>query len=59
MVKHFRTAKGVFKAVDGVDVDIEPSSIVALLGPSGRSAQSLACVAPVMHMLPVLGCQGQ
>jgi ABC-type dipeptide/oligopeptide/nickel transport system ATPase component len=39
MVKHFNTAKGVFKAVDGVDVDIPPSSICALLGPSGSGEQ--------------------
>jgi sulfate transport system ATP-binding protein len=39
MVKHFNTAKGVFRAVDGVDVDIPPSSICALLGPSGSGEQ--------------------
>jgi hypothetical protein len=32
MVKHFNAGSGVFKAVDGVDVDVEPSTIVALLG---------------------------
>ncbi|EFJ53215.1 hypothetical protein VOLCADRAFT_102820 [Volvox carteri f. nagariensis] len=41
MVKHFNTAKGLFRAVDGVDVDIEPSSIVALLGPSGSGKTTL------------------
>lgn len=41
MVKHFNTVKGVFKAVDGVDVDVEPSSIVALLGPSGSGKTTL------------------
>jgi sulfate transport system ATP-binding protein len=41
MVKHFNTAKGVFKAVQGIDVDIEPSSIVALLGPSGSGKTTL------------------
>jgi sulfate transport system ATP-binding protein len=44
MVKHFPTAGGrggVFRAVDGVDVDIEPSSIVALLGPSGSGKTTL------------------
>jgi ABC-type glutathione transport system ATPase component len=41
MVKHFSTAKGVFRAVDGVDVDVQPSSIVALLGPSGARARDL------------------
>eukprot|EP00197_Chlamydomonas_leiostraca_P006496 CAMPEP_0202868934 /NCGR_PEP_ID=MMETSP1391-20130828/11421_1 /ASSEMBLY_ACC=CAM_ASM_000867 /TAXON_ID=1034604 /ORGANISM="Chlamydomonas leiostraca, Strain SAG 11-49" /LENGTH=379 /DNA_ID=CAMNT_0049549165 /DNA_START=294 /DNA_END=1432 /DNA_ORIENTATION=- len=41
MLKHFQTTKGVFKAVDGVDVDIEPSTIVALLGPSGSGKTTL------------------
>lgn len=41
MVKHFATAKGVFRAVDGIDVDIEPSSITALLGPSGSGKTTL------------------
>lgn len=41
MLKHFKTAKGVFKAVDGVDVDIEPSTICALLGPSGSGKTTL------------------
>jgi len=41
MVKHFNTPKGVFKAVDSVDVDIEPSTIVALLGPSGSGKTTL------------------
>lgn len=41
MVKHFNTTKGLFRAVDGVDVDIEPSSITALLGPSGSGKTTL------------------
>jgi len=41
MVKHFNTAKGVFKAVNDVDVDVEPSTIVALLGPSGSGKTTL------------------
>ncbi|KAF6258780.1 chloroplast ATP-binding protein [Scenedesmus sp. NREL 46B-D3] len=41
MVKHFNTAKGVFRAVDGVDVDVPPSSICALLGPSGSGKTTL------------------
>lgn len=41
MVKHFNTPKGVFRAVDGVDVEVEPSSIVALLGPSGSGKTTL------------------
>jgi sulfate transport system ATP-binding protein len=41
MVKHFNTPKGVFRAVDGVDVDVEPSTICALLGPSGSGKTTL------------------
>eukprot|EP00775_Hariotina_reticulata_P001496 gene1496-1835_t len=41
MVKHFNTAKGVFRAVDRVDVNIQPSSICALLGPSGSGKTTL------------------
>ena len=41
MVKHFQTSNGVFKAVDGISVDIEPSSITALLGPSGSGKTTL------------------
>lgn len=35
MVKHFETRRGLFKAVNGVDVSIEPGTITALIGPSG------------------------
>ncbi len=41
MLKHFRTTNGVFKAVDGIDIDIEPSTIVALLGPSGSGKTTM------------------
>jgi ABC-type sugar transport system ATPase subunit len=41
MVKHFNTPRGVFKAVDGVDVDVEASGIIALLGPSGSGKTTL------------------
>lgn len=49
MVKHFQTRRGVFKAVNGVDVTMEPGTITALLGPSGSGALLLphaaaACV---------------
>ena len=33
--KHFKTKKGLFVAVDGVTIDVEPNTLVALLGPSG------------------------
>ena len=32
MVKHFHTKRGLFKAVDGVSVDMAPGTITALLG---------------------------
>jgi ABC-type sugar transport system ATPase subunit len=41
MVKHFNTPRGVFKAVDGVNVDVEASGIIALLGPSGSGKTTL------------------
>ena len=36
--KHFNTKKGLFVAVDGVTIDVEPNTLVALLGPSGSGA---------------------
>ncbi|KAG1677593.1 hypothetical protein FOA52_014491 [Chlamydomonas sp. UWO 241] len=41
MYKNYTTAKGVFQAVNNVDVDVEPSTIVALLGPSGSGKTTL------------------
>lgn len=35
MVKHFKTPRGLFKAVNGASVAMEPGTITALLGPSG------------------------
>lgn len=32
MVKHFETKRGLFKAVDGVSVEMQPGTITALLG---------------------------
>lgn len=39
--KLFKTSKGVFKAVDGVTVTLEPGTITALLGPSGSGKTTL------------------
>ncbi|PRW59185.1 sulfate ABC transporter ATP-binding isoform B [Chlorella sorokiniana] len=41
MVKHFQTRRGMFKAVNGVDVTMEPGTITALLGPSGSGKTTL------------------
>lgn len=35
MRKEFKTKKGPFLAVDDVSIDVEPNTLVALLGPSG------------------------
>jgi sulfate transport system ATP-binding protein len=39
--KLFKTSKGLFKAVDGVTVTLEPGTITALLGPSGSGKTTL------------------
>ena len=44
MVKHFQTRRGVFKAVNGVDVAMEPGTITALLGPSGSGERRTAAI---------------
>jgi dipeptide transport system ATP-binding protein len=46
----FATAAGPFKAVDGIDLDVDPGEVVAIVGESG-SGKSVAMLA-VMGLLP-------
>jgi putative ABC transport system ATP-binding protein len=41
VAKHYRTSAGTVRAVDGVDLDVEPSGRVAIMGPSGCGKSTL------------------
>jgi putative ABC transport system ATP-binding protein len=41
LVKHYRTAAGLVRAVDGIDLDVEPASSLAIVGPSGCGKSTL------------------
>jgi oligopeptide/dipeptide ABC transporter ATP-binding protein len=50
LVLHFRTAKGIVQAVDGVDLDLDYTQAVVILGESGCGKTSLAKA--ILRLLP-------
>ena len=41
VAKHYRTGAGTVRAVDGVDLDVDPGGRVAIMGPSGCGKSTL------------------
>ena len=41
VTKHYRTGAGTVRAVDGVDLDVDPGGRVAIMGPSGCGKSTL------------------
>ena len=41
VVKHYRTPAGVVRAVDGIDLELEPGTGAAITGPSGCGKSTL------------------
>jgi hypothetical protein len=58
MVKHFSTRRGLFKAVNGVSVTMEPGTITALLGPSGSGEHVNSCPTAALRTRFAAACQG-
>jgi peptide/nickel transport system ATP-binding protein len=50
LVLHFRTSKGVVQAVDGVDLDLDHTQAMVILGESGCGKTSLAKA--ILRLLP-------
>jgi ABC-type lipoprotein export system ATPase subunit len=41
VIKHYKLASGVVRAVDGIDLEVAPSTSVAVIGPSGCGKSTL------------------